>query len=324
MNKFFGTAFFTLLLGVSLVLVGCKSNKERELTGQTDEGRLSGLFSISESKQVRFSRGNLQYCPHDHIMRFAEKQYSMVSDSVNSEVSRTFRDYVDMFCWGTGENAAAFGAVGSMYKSFKDWGRQPIINGGNKPNMWRTLSDSEWAYLVSYRPNASDLMAVGCVLLANGESVNGLVLLPDNWQKPQGVDLKIGCEDTTGLGMSIDDLIQESSADMELYFDSRYGMRQTWDENAWRILEQSGAVFLPAGGIRESVPILGLIMLQGADSYGRYWSSTNIELLLDEGNNEGETDKNFARSLLISPYGAEMAESDRGTGMYVRLVQDVY
>ncbi len=38
--------------------------------------------------------------------------------------------------------------------TFTDWGVNQISNGGNKENLWRTLSKSEWIYLCFTRTNA--------------------------------------------------------------------------------------------------------------------------------------------------------------------------
>ena len=81
------------------------------------EGRLTGLFSVSEGHQVYFSQGNLQwsatnggstFTTHDVITggvdegtwRFAENQYDYIGYT-NNLVSATYNDWIDLFCWGT-------------------------------------------------------------------------------------------------------------------------------------------------------------------------------------------------------------------------------
>ena len=41
-------------------------------------GTSPSLFSVSEDRKVRFSQGNLQYCPDDDVWRFAERQWDFV------------------------------------------------------------------------------------------------------------------------------------------------------------------------------------------------------------------------------------------------------
>ena len=64
-----------------------------------------------------------------------------------------------------------------------DWGvYNAISNGGNKADMWRTLTSSEWGYIFNSRTNAQSLWSPGTV---NG--VYGLIILPDNFSKPVSI-----------------------------------------------------------------------------------------------------------------------------------------
>ena len=49
-------------------------------------GAINGLFSVSPSKQVYFSQGNLQYQASTNTWRFAEHQYDYVGGIVNTSV----------------------------------------------------------------------------------------------------------------------------------------------------------------------------------------------------------------------------------------------
>ena len=85
-------------------------------------GTLPGLFSVSEDRQVRFSQGNLQYCPDNDIWRFAERQWDFVGgdcwdrllDSLpmgtvyangvrcnNALIWKYYEGWMDLFGWGT-------------------------------------------------------------------------------------------------------------------------------------------------------------------------------------------------------------------------------
>ncbi|MBQ6084840.1 MAG: PEGA domain-containing protein [Bacteroidales bacterium] len=59
-----------------------------------------------------------------------------------------------------------------------DWGvYNAIENGGNKPNIWRTLSKDEWVYVFNKRNTKSGIRYARAVV--NGFA--GVILLPDNW-----------------------------------------------------------------------------------------------------------------------------------------------
>ena len=205
---------------------------------------LQGLFSVSATKQVTFSKGNLQYHPANDEWRFAANQTDYIGNA-NAKVSSTYNGWLDLFGWST--SATNFGVSTSTDRengysgSFIDWGTNKI--GNDAPNTWRTLTYDEWIYLLNNRNNASSLCGVAQV---NG--VNGLIFLPDNWTCPAGVTFKSGFQ---------------SSYDTEYY-----AAYQTFTAEQWSKLEKSGAVFLPAAGGRD-----------GSDVYyvqndGIYWSAT--------------------------------------------------
>ena len=80
------------------------------------EGALSGVFSVSDTKQVQFSQGNLQYQASTNTWRFAENQWDYVGTQIpdqyghaggtvigsdNSNISQTYSGWIDLFGWGT-------------------------------------------------------------------------------------------------------------------------------------------------------------------------------------------------------------------------------
>ena len=148
--------------------------------GQTivSDGGLTGLFSISEDKKVVFSKGNLQYHAVQDKWQFAEHQYDTIG-SANANISPTYDGWIDLFGWGTGNNPTLATDVNADYATFTDWGVNAISNGGNAPNLWRTMTDDEWNYIVSGRSNAADLIGN-----ANLNGVRGIILLPDNFVCP--------------------------------------------------------------------------------------------------------------------------------------------
>ena len=200
------------------------------------QGALSGLFSVSATQQVRFSQGNLQYQASTNTWRFAEHQYDYVG-SANSNISPTYTGWIDLFGWGTGNNPTLTSTNTYSYNTFVDWGTHAISNGCNMPNVWRTLSSSEWNYLFSSRSNASSKYAWSRV---NGHG--GEIILPDDFELPQGLTFNPG---QPGPGLVNND----------------YSLSE------WTLMEAAGAVFLPASYRRVGTTI-------NRSGYCCYWTSS--------------------------------------------------
>ncbi len=219
----------------------------------TQEVKRVGAFSVSATKKVIFSPGNLQYTQSTDTWSFAENQYDYIgaTNVVTKPIGGGWNtvvlgDKIDMFGWSGSTGSAPFGVsdlqISSGYTGdFVDWGTNTI--GDYAPNTWRTLTAYEWEYLThtssyaSGRANAENLMGVAQV---NG--VNGMILLPDNWSCPTGVTFISG-------------------------FASTYD-HQTITVEDWLKLEDAGAVFLPAAGVRKGHNIYN------SQITCLYWSST--------------------------------------------------
>ena len=200
-------------------------------------------FSVSATKTVIFSPGNLQYHPANNEWRFAPNQTDYIGEA-NANISATYNGWIDLFGWGTGNNPTNASEDYEDYQTFVDWGVNQI--GNDAPNTWRTLTYEEWKYIINERSNASNLKGVAQV---NG--VNGLILLPDGWTCPSGVTFKSGVHNNFGT--------------------EYYAEYQTFSSSEWTKLEASGAVFFPAAGRRNcNGDVIGV----GYD--GDYWSSTPI------------------------------------------------
>ena len=228
-------------------------------------GELNGAFSVSPTKQIVFSQGNLQYKPSAKIWRFGNHQFDYVG-AQNKYTSPTYTGWIDLFAWGVCgyhdstdvfnlryDPSVAYGESDGYGPSVNmsdwnlentskeyDWGiHNAIANGGNTPNQWRTLSANEWNYLLKRRPHADSLKGFATV---NG--VRGIVLLPDNWQLPAS---------------------QSFYPSTEWEFDYEDNI---YDTIRWPIMEAAGAIFLPSAGYRDGTSILESTYL------GTYWSST--------------------------------------------------
>ena len=214
-----------------------------------DEGKLPGAFSVSATKKVWFSQGNLQYQASTGTWRFAENQwdkYANASEGGNqtAEADRATQEkWIDLFGFGTsgydGKNPYMCSTTENNYVHENisgtnyDWGANAISNGGNTANIWRTLTYEEMKYLISERPNATNLMAKATISYG-GIFYSGCMFLPDEWA-PNGVEVYNG----------------------KTYFDAD-----------WDILVKQGAVFLPGGGFRE-----GTSVYFNSNS-GSYWTGT--------------------------------------------------
>lgn len=201
-------------------------------------------FSVSATKTITFSPGNLQYHAANGEWRFAPSQTDYIGAD-NANISDTYNGWIDMFCWGTGNNPTNQSLDDADFQDFVDWGVNKI--GNDAPNVWRTLTYDEWEYLINNRSNASNLKGIAKV-----NEVNGLILLPDAWTCPDGVSFKSGFNNISGV--------------------ESYGNYQTISASDWSKLESSGAVFLPAAGCR-----LGSYIYVVQTS-GNYWSTTEYNL----------------------------------------------
>ena len=239
-------------------------------------GAINGLFTInSNGDQVFFSQGNLQYRASTHTWRFASNQWDYVgtqtpdyngyvggtiNGSDNQYISNSYSGWIDLYGWGTSGYAhgaicyhpydtystnSAYYAYGDIiwdlddYTGQADWGYNPIINGGNQENQWRTLSVSEWNYVFNTRSTTSGILYAK----AKVNNVNGVILLPDDWNS---------C--TYSLINTNNSAANYSS--------------NTLTASQWTSLENAGAVFLPAAGYR------GGTSINYVSYYGYYWSAS--------------------------------------------------
>ena len=228
--------------------------------GEVPVGAICGKFTInSNGNQVYFSQGNLQYQASTNTWKFAENQYDYIG-SDNSNISSTYSGWIDLFGWGTSGwdsgntyyhpwdsnrlDETLYGPPGQydLTGSYAnaDWGvYNPISNGGNTANQWRTLTQPEWNYIFNTRTTTSGIRYAK----ANVNNVNGVILLPDDWSSST-----YSLSNTNSSGAS---------------FSSN-----TLTASQWSTLEQAGAVFLPAAGYRRGTSV------NYVGSYGLYWSAS--------------------------------------------------
>ena len=264
---------------------------------QVPTGAINGLFSVSATQQVWFSKGNLQYKASTNTWRFAENQYDYIGEN-NSNISSTYSGWIDLFGWGTSgynhgaicyqpwstsSNNSDYYAYGNSNLNLNDqngqadWGYNAINNGGNSTHQWRTLTKDEWVYVLTIRSTGSGVRYVK----AQVNGANGLIILPDNWSS----------NTYTLNSPNTPDAVYTNNVISAIN---------------WIILESAGAVFLPAAG--ERVGTTNVMLL---DSTGIYWSTTYYD-------NDRAYDLSFNYGV-ITPNDHGLL---RRYGHSVRLVQD--
>ena len=189
---------------------------EVEINDWSVPSKWIGIFSIAKDKHVTFSPGYLQYVQSKDQWLFASNQYYFTGERhyKNGQLA----DTIMYFGWSGKNSKARWGIslstnANDYVGEFLDWGSNSIA--GDAPNTWRSISEEEWMYLYQERENAEKLISLGMV-----ESINGLIILPDNWILPAGMHFEPSMQVTTNQ----------------------------YSKQEWSIMENAGAIFLPMTG----------------------------------------------------------------------------
>ena len=210
--------------------------------GVTVKMKEAPVFSVSSTKKVVFSPGNLQYDGTN--WKFAEHQWQVLGANGTGD-SGTANTYpMDLFTWGYLATPAYNGKdyVGGIdhLSGDTDWGH--VMGEG-----WSTPTYDEWKY-VFFERNATTVNETANARFAKGQvgGVHGLILFPDTYTHPDGVTLPVGINNDGDTGWNGND----------------------YNVADWAKMEAAGCVFLPAAGSREG----GSVYDVGYN--GRYWHST--------------------------------------------------
>ena len=280
--------------------------------GAAPIGAINGMFTLSDGQRAYFSQGNLQYIGTagngdenntGAYWKFADHQWDILGDNGQGD-SLLVMDR-DLFGWGTsgydhgalnyqpwkaalstGHHADNYDAYGcDMCNLFDesgmaDWGFNAIANGGNTENCgWHTPTREEWNYVLFLRSTVSEIRFAK----AQVNEVNGLILLPDNWSRSYYA-------------------LNQTNKTVSEYNSNIITLEQ------WSVLEQHGAVFLPAAGNRFGVQVLDI------NDSGNYWSSTACNVITAYGLSfEGGSYQTSANGY-----------HRRGTGESVRLARPIH
>ena len=266
---------------------------------------LPGKISVSSTKKVYFSMGNLRatYDGTEWDWTFAINQWnysgSMDGNCKITDTDPFVADYtgssttVDLFGWSTA--ATTYGIrkseTSSIYSGeFVDWGN--TMGTG-----WRTLTSAEWEWILG--PTSSANPGTNC--RASGSTVNGSANARYAFAHINGGgDGIIVFPD--GVTIASDEVISWGNIDAPISSISNYTQ---CSKAQWAALEAKGCVFLPAAGYRLGTSIIG------GGGYVRYWSCSP---------NGAEN----AYSVKYTSGNLEPQNSvDRYYGCSVRLVKDV-
>ena len=226
---------------------------------------LSGVFSVSGNKKVRFSKGNLWYGKvgdaSEATFNFEANQYDVPPLTSDNETE----SHIGHFYW------SKYATVANSLLNYTDSGASATdvfftndsenqakphieftVNG--QTGFWRVLSggtNGEWKYLINYNDECGTTVRSG--KYKYGVTVCGktncLVLLPDDWKWGEN-----------GVG--------------DKWQDGGYPETST-DKVTWQTMETAGAVCLPAAGYRDGgpgSPHPARVVIVG--DFGYYWSAS--------------------------------------------------
>ncbi len=243
-------------------------------TQAVPQGALSGKFSVSSGKQVRFSQGNLQatYNGTAWTWAFATNQWDYIGNAEGNTMLTDSTPFVSGYT-GTSTTVDLFGWVGAS-STWTDVNQYGITSSTNVENTdgygnvadeslksdwgntigtgWRTLTSVEWAYLFNTRTTGGTVGSTAqaryshAVINTDGTIVCGMILFPD------GVDF--ASSEFTTLGT--------------VNGNSSWGT--TCTSAQWTALAAKGCVFLPCAGQRYSFD-----SINGVGQNGNYWSSSS-------------------------------------------------
>jgi len=315
-NLFLSKCFFLLSMCVFVACGSDDSSSEDSLPGRKNS--TSGLFQINaRGTKVCFSPGNLQatYNGSTWNWTFAKNQWDYIGYYganlyVEGNGTVSVNGTVDLFGWvgetSTWTGTAQYGisnsiTVNSSYtygniasESLKsDWGS--TISDGY---IWRTLSFSEWTYVINTRISGSTVNGTSnarytyATINTDNKAVKGIILFPD------GITVEGSAATSWGKINSTSQVTECTSAQ-------------------WSNLAAKGCVFLPAAGYRYSTYVGNSYQLEVSvrdGGYGcYYWSSSSHT-----------TDVNSAYAFSFDRSYLNPARSYiRPYGFSVRLVREV-
>ena len=278
---------------------------------QLHPSAISGKFSVSSTKQVYFSKGNLQATgttastsTSGWTWSFATNQWDKIggkdgngtstgNNYINGNGTLSANGTVDLFGWSTDATYLGINKTNNnnaeFEGTFKDWGKHDdVIAGTGIGSGWRTLTGGEWDYLFTDRSTTSGKY----FCKAKVGDCFGVILLPDDWSTTY-YDLS-DCNETTARNFDDTNINNKISTD-------------DWTSK----LEAHGAVFLPCAGQRN-----GGNVVNAPNGQVHYWSAS-------KGTTDSGSSANANHARADGNGVAPNTGAGRCNGFSVRLVRDV-
>ena len=263
--------------------LGIAANEIGPVNMGTFENRreyVPGQYSVSSTKKVMFSRGNLLYVggtyTDESSWKFNQNQYD-VGQYNSTGNSNYFSQYTQ-----AGGNPAVLS--NNDRGTSLDWG---TLFDNNDNRHWFTMTEDEWLYLLNSR--------VGAGLVAHSYTrgtvagVHGMILFPDGF-------------DFSNFPTAVGSAPTSYDAQATSYTTCSYTAAQ------WSWLEKEGCVFLPAGGWVNHNEGAGVAQ---NDNNADGWYRTMTPAVI--GNNH-------AQALHFTEGAVSTVREHTGKGYYVRLV----
>lgn len=193
-------------------------------------GALSGVFTVSHTKKVHFSKGNLWYGKvgdaQTATFNFEDNQFDFPTSWDANHISHFFwSKAADEAVKENWNDSQTYGINDVIFTNETEETANPDFCVYEEPGKYRTLSSIEWQYLLGFRTDAVKKYGFATVC-----GHPGIILLPDKFSDPK-----------TNKGS-------------EVFVPATTG----WDANVyttggnWDAMESAGAVFLPAAGERDA------------------------------------------------------------------------
>lgn len=302
------------------------------VTSEAGSG-IPGTFSVSATKKVFFSKGNLQYQASTGTWRFAENQYdyigSAAGNTTNGDARATQSNWIDIFSWATSgydntandEYAIRFqpylATISTEVNStYNQYGYGPSTNMNDK-NLTGTSANYDWGV---YNTISNGGTGWRTLTQGNGEGewfyLLGLAGTPNPGTNCRSVNNTLSEQARytmatiggtyKGLIIFPDVYVHPDGTDFVAgTFNAKSDYTATVSVDGWKKMEAAGAVFLPAAGYRTFN-----VGITSPNAQGRYWSVNNY-------------DKSQARYVYFSSSTFGAGYINRCYGCSVRLVKDV-
>lgn len=168
-----------IITAVAAILSGSSCGKIDDTTqsplpsnnGNIPNGALPGVFSVSETKKVHFSKGNLWAELDSETLHFESYQWEYEASFYHST------NHVSYFSWSDSIHGAIYGSNGDHI--FCDENHKQAVDGSDE--IFYAMSITEWQYLINKDGNQNirkDKYKYGVTVCGK---TNCLVIAPDDW-----------------------------------------------------------------------------------------------------------------------------------------------